>query len=284
MKNSIKLGRLAGFPLAMNWSVVIIAWLLTWSLATTSFPHHAAGHTELTYWLVGFGTAVVFFASLVAHELAHALVARRHGVEVTGLTLWLFGGVASLGSEPSTPRADFRIAAVGPATSLGLAVGFELVALGVQALGIAHLLVEAATWLAGINLMLGLFNLLPGAPLDGGRILRSFLWRRHGDRLRATVWAARAGSVLAFLLIGFGVLEFFAGTSMGGLWMVFIGWFVLSAARAEEAEAVTLKLTATSESLTSVRPIQSPHLAQCSSVEHFDEFVDGRARVGGHGE
>ncbi len=252
MNDDIKLGRLAGFPLAMNWSVVIIAGLLTWSLATTSFPHHAAGHTELTYWLIGFGTAVVFFASLVAHELAHALVARHHEVEVTGLTLWLFGGVAHLASEPSTPRADFRIAIAGPATSLGLAVGFQLVALGAQALGIAHLLVEAATWLAGINLMLGLFNLLPGAPLDGGRILRAFLWRRHGDWPRATVFAARAGSIVAWVLIGFGVLEFFAGTSMGGLWLVFIGWFVLSAARAEEAEAVTLTLAATSKSLTQV--------------------------------
>ena len=110
MKDNIKLGRVAGFPLAMNWSVLIIAWLLTWSLATTSLPHHAAGHGELTYWLTGIGTAVIFFMSLLAHEVAHALVARRHGVEVTGLTLWLFGGVASLGSEPTTPRADFRIA------------------------------------------------------------------------------------------------------------------------------------------------------------------------------
>ena len=238
MNDNIKLGRVAGFPLAMNWSVLIIAWLLTWSLATTSFPHHAVGHAAFTYWLTGLGAAVVFFASLLAHELAHALVARRHGVEVKGLTLWLFGGVASLGSEPPTPRADFRIAVAGPATSLGLAAGFELVAIGLHALGVAHLVV-AASWLAGINLMLGIFNLIPGAPLDGGRILRAFMWHRHGDRLRATITAARAGAVVAFLLIGIGLLEFVAGVSMGGLWLVFIGWFVLTAARAEEADAVT---------------------------------------------
>ena len=241
MKDNIKLGRVAGFPLAMNWSVLIIAWLLTWSLATTSFPHHAVGHAELTYWLTGLGTAVIFFVSLLAHEVAHALVARRHGVEVTGLTLWLFGGVASLGSEPTTPRADFRIAVAGPAASLGLAGAFELVAIGLRAFDVGHLVVVAAAWLAGINLMLGVFNLIPGAPLDGGRILRAFLWQRHGDRLRATVSAARAGRVLAFVLIGLGLLEFVAGVSMGGLWLVFIGWFVLTAARAEEADAVARK-------------------------------------------
>lgn len=135
------------------------------------------------------------------------------------------------------------------------------------------------------TLVLGLFNSLPGAPLDGGRILRSFLWRRNGDRLRATVLAAQAGSVIAFLLVGVGVLEYFAGTSMGGLWLVFIGWFVLSAARAEQAEALLLTLPATSESLTQVcDPSNDPLLAQCSSVERSDEFVDGRACVGGHGQ
>lgn len=241
MNDDIKLGRVAGFPLAMNWSVLIIAWLLTWSLATTSFPHHAAGHAELTYWLMGLGTAVIFFMSLLAHELAHAVVARRHGVEVTGLTLWLFGGVASLGSEPTTPRADFRIAVAGPATSLGLAAAFELIAIELRAFSVGHLVVVATAWLAGINLMLGVFNLIPGAPLDGGRILRAFLWHRHGDQVRATVSAARAGICLAFVLIGLGLLEFLAGVSIGGLWLVFIGWFVLTAARAERADAVARK-------------------------------------------
>lgn len=237
MTENIKLGRVSGFPLAMNWSVLIIAGLLTWSLATTSFPHHAGGHAEFTYWLTSLGTALIFFVSLLAHELAHAVTARRHGVEVKGLTLWLFGGVAELRSEPQTPRADFRIAVAGPAASLGLAVGFELAAIGLNALDVGHLAVVAAAWLAGINLMLGAFNLIPGAPLDGGRILRAFLWHRHGDQIRATVSAARAGSVVASLLIGLGLLEFLAGMSMGGLWLLFIGWFVLSAARAEEADA-----------------------------------------------
>jgi len=239
MNGNIKLGRIAGFALSMNWSVLIIAWLLTWSLATTSLPHHAYGHSELTYWLTGLGAALAFFVSLLAHEVAHALVARRHEVEVEGLTLWLFGGVATLKSDPPTPRADFRIAGAGPAASLGLAAGFELIAVGLQALDTAHLVVVAVVWLAGINLMLGLFNLIPGAPLDGGRILRAFMWHRHGDQLRATISAARAGGVVAAILVGLGVLEFVVGASMSGLWLVFIGWFVGSAARSEGADALT---------------------------------------------
>jgi Zn-dependent protease/CBS domain-containing protein len=239
MGDDLKLGRVAGFPLSMNWSVLVIAWLLTWSLATGSFPDEAPGHPDGTYWMVGLAAALVFFGSLLAHELAHAIVARRHGVEVKGLTLWLFGGVASLGSEPHTPRADFRIAVAGPATSLALAAGFGLVAGTFKVLGVAHIVVVAAGWLSGINLMLGVFNLIPGAPLDGGRLLRAYLWHHHGDRVRAAVTAARAGAVVAYGLIGFGLLEFLAGASVGGLWLVFIGWFVLSAARAEEARVLT---------------------------------------------
>lgn len=260
MSGDIKLGSVAGFPLAMNWSVLVIAWLLTWSLATGSFPYDAPGHAEATYWVVGFAAAVVFFGSLLAHELAHALVARSAGIEVKGLTLWLFGGVASLGGESPTPRADFRIAVAGPATSLGLAAGFAALASGLQLIGVAHILVVAARWLSGINLILGVFNLIPGAPLDGGRILRSILWRRHGDRVRAAVTATRAGTVVGYGLIGLGLVEFLAGASVGGLWLVFIGWFILGAARAEEADTLTrdalggLRVT----EVMSPRPVVAP--------------------------
>lgn len=239
MGEDIKLGRVAGFPLAMNWSVLVIGWLLTWSLATGSFPHEAPGHASGTYWLAGLGAAAAFFVSLLGHEVSHALVARRNGIAVKGLTLWLFGGVAELDGESPSPGADFRIAAAGPAASLGLGAGFALLASALQALDVAHLLVVAMTWLAGINLLLGVFNLIPGAPLDGGRVLRSFLWHRHGDRVRATVSAARAGSVVGYGLIGFGLVQFLAGASIGGLWLVFIGWFVLNAARAEEGQVLT---------------------------------------------
>lgn len=238
MSEDIRLGRIAGFPVAMNWSVLVILWLLTWSLAEGSLPHAAPGHAPGTYWVAGLAGAALFFGSLLAHELAHAVVARRAGVEVKGITLWLFGGVASLGGEAPTPRADFRIAAAGPATSLGLAAGFGLVAVSLNTVGAAHIVVAVAGWLAGINLLLGVFNLVPGAPLDGGRVLRAFLWRRHGDRARAAVSAAHAGRIVGYGLIGLGLLEFLVGAGIGGLWLVFIGWFILSAARAEQADVV----------------------------------------------
>ena len=235
---SMRIGRLAGFPLDMHWSVLVIASLLTWSLATVSLPHSAPGHASMTYWLAGAATAVVFFGSLLAHELSHALIARRAGLEVRSVTLWLFGGVASLGGDPPTPAADLRVAAAGPAASLALAVGFALAAAGLDASGFAHLAVSALWWLAGVNLVLGLFNLLPGAPLDGGRVLRALLWRNHGDRQRAALTATRAGRFIGGALIAFGVLQFLYGADAGGLWLGFIGWFILGAARGEESEVL----------------------------------------------
>lgn len=238
-QDEIRLGRIGGFPVAMNWSVLIIAWLLTWSLATGGLPHGAPGHTPGTYWGAAAVAAVAFLASLLAHELAHAFVARRAGVEVTGVTLWLFGGIASLSREPTTPGADLRIAAAGPATSLALAGAFGAASVAVDATAAPHILASVTGWLAGVNLMLGLFNLIPGAPLDGGRVLRAIIWRLRGDRHRAALIAAGAGVIVGYGLIGLGLAQFLVAGGIGGLWLVFIGWFLLSAARAEEAHERT---------------------------------------------
>ena len=242
MKDDIRLGRIAGFPLAINWSVLVVLGLLTLSLADGSLPEAAPGHAPGVYWVAGLIGALLFFGSLLAHEVAHAVAARRAGVVVKGLTLWLFGGVATLAGEAATPRADFRIAIVGPATSLGLAAGFGALAAALDGVGTAHIVVAVAGWLAFINLVLGIFNLVPGAPLDGGRVLRALLWHRHGDRARAAISAARAGRAVGYGLIGIGVLEVLAGASVGGLWLAFIGWFVLGAARGEEAGVVARQI------------------------------------------
>jgi CBS domain-containing protein len=151
----------------------------------------------------------------------------------------MFGGVATLRGEPQTPGADFRIAAVGPATSIGLGVGFGAVWLVLSAAGLDGLSVALAGWLASINIVLAVFNLIPGAPLDGGRILRAALWHRGGDRNRAATTATSVGQMVAYGLVGLGLLDFLAGNPVGGLWMMMIGWFVLSAARAEYAAIVT---------------------------------------------
>ncbi|MGW5723384.1 site-2 protease family protein [Amycolatopsis sp. NPDC003865] len=244
MGEEIRLGRVAGFPVALHWSVLVTLWLFTWSLAYYTLPAEAPGHATATYWVAGAGGAVLLLGSILTHELAHAIVARRAGVEVKHLTIWLFGGVATFGSEVKDPRGDFRIAASGPATSLGLAAGFGGGAAVLNAVGVAHIVTTVAWWLAGFNALVGLFNLLPGAPLDGGRILRAYLWRRHGDRARAALGATRAGRILAFGSIGLGLVEFLLGYFMSGLWMIFIGWFLHTAARAEETQVRTRQMLA----------------------------------------
>jgi Zn-dependent protease/CBS domain-containing protein len=238
VRDAIPLGRVAGFPVKVHWSVIVILWLFTWSLAT-SLPGAAPGYSRPVYWVAGACGAVLLLASLLAHELAHAVVARRMGVNVGDVTLWLFGGVTTLQGEAKTPKAAFRIAFAGPATSLVLSAAFAGLAVALGTLRVATIAVSVAWWLAAVNLLLGLFNLLPGAPLDGGRLVRAYLWRRYGDPVRAEVGAARAGRVLAIILITLGLAEFLVGRVIGGVWLAFIGWFIFVAAREEEAQVTT---------------------------------------------
>jgi Zn-dependent protease len=234
----IPIGRIGGFPVNVNWSVLVILWLFTWSLAST-LPGTTPGYSAAVYWVAGACGATVLLASLLAHELAHAIVARCTGVTVRDVTLWLFGGVTRLGGQAKTPQTTFRIAVAGPATSLLLAALFAGASAGLYALGIGRIMIGVTWWLAGINALLGVFNLLPGAPLDGGQVLRAWLWHRHGDAARAAVGAARAGRTLAFVLIGLGLVEFLAGAMVAGVWLAFIGWFIFTAAHTDEALALT---------------------------------------------
>ena len=239
MQDSIRIGRIGGIPIGINWSVFVVAWLITWSLASFRFPDAYPGHSPSAYWLTGAVTAAIFLTSLLAHELGHSLLARRHGVQVEGITLWLLGGVAKLRSEPTSPQADLRIAAVGPAVSFALGAIFAVFALALGAMGAPELVTGALGWLAFINVLLAVFNLMPAAPLDGGRVLRALVWRRTGNQLRAAITAARAGRAFGYGLVGLGLFGFALGAGIGGLWFVFLGWFLLSAARAEELDATT---------------------------------------------
>lgn len=267
MDDGIPLGRVSGFPLTVHWSVLVILWLFTWSLAA-SLPDAAPGYSQGAYWIAGAVGGAVLLLSLLAHELTHAVVARRAGVDVMGVKLWLFGGIARLGGEAKTPKTAFWIAASGPATSLALAAVFACAAAALRAVGVPDIVVSVASWLAVINCVLGVFNLLPGAPLDGGRILRAYLWRRHGDAVRAQVGAARAGRIVAFILIGLGLLEFLAGSLVGGVWMAFLGWFLLTAAREEETSMLTQQaLTGvTVGDVMTARPHTAPEFI---SIEEF---------------
>ncbi|OBH60306.1 site-2 protease family protein [Mycobacterium sp. E2479] len=238
MRDAVPLGRFAGFEIKVHWSVMVILWLFTWSLAT-ALPGAVKGYSRPIYWVAGACGALVLLGSLLAHELAHAVVARRMGVRVGDVTLWLFGGVTTLQGEAKTPKAAFRIAIVGPATSLALSAVFAALAAELSVVRAGAIAVSVVWWLAVINLVLGLFNLLPGAPLDGGRLVRAYLWRRYGDSVRAVVGAAHAGRVVAVILIVLGLAEFLVGGLVSGVWLAFIGWFIFSAAREEELQVTT---------------------------------------------
>jgi Zn-dependent protease len=235
---TFRLGRIAGIRVGANWTVLVIAFLIAWALATQLLPGAAPDRPVVEYWAAGVIAALLFFVSLLAHELAHAVQARREGLEVDGITLWLLGGVAQLKGEAKTPGAEARIAGVGPLVSILLGVVFGLTALVVQHLGLPVLAVAASAWLGGINLVLGAFNLLPGAPLDGGRLLRAFVWRWKGDALRATRVATAIGRGLGVALIAFGLFELVAGQDTGGIWTMVLGFFLMNAAALESSQAV----------------------------------------------
>jgi Zn-dependent protease/CBS domain-containing protein len=235
VRQSVRLGRVAGIEIGAHWSVLFIALLLGYGLATAVLPAGAPGHPLLSYVVVAAIFAVLFLAALLAHELAHSVVAKRHGVGVKRITLWLLGGVSELDKDAPTPRAEFLIAAAGPLTSLligGLGVAGAFAA---DAVGASRLVVVALQWLAGVNILLGVFNLLPGAPLDGGRVTRALVWRLTGDRDRAQIAADRAGIVLGVVLAALGLLQTIVLRNLSGLWLVLLGWFLITAARAETA-------------------------------------------------
>ena len=232
-RTGIRLGRFFGIDVSANPSVLLIGALLTWSLAVSILPAGAPGLATTAYWSVAIIGAALFLVSLLAHELAHSVVARRNGVEVDGITLWLFGGVAQFRTDPPTPGADFRITAAGPGMSLLVGATFIGASLGLSAVGGPAVHVSLFEWLGLINIALALFNLLPGAPLDGGRLVAAGLWKLHGDRTRGRIGAALAGRVVGGGLMALGVLEIYLLGGGSGVWTVLIGWFLLSSARRE---------------------------------------------------
>jgi Zn-dependent protease len=270
MNQNIRLGRIAGVPVGINWSILVIFWLLTWELAVLVLPGDHPHQPSAVYWVAGIATTILFFVSLLAHEVSHAVVAKRNGIGVRRITLWLFGGVSELESEALTPGADFRIAVVGPMTSFGLAAVYGGAGLLLRGSGGgAGVLAGAFGWLAWINVLLGGFNLIPAAPLDGGRVLRAALWQRSGDRVRAAMTSARTGQVFGYVLIALGVFEFLA-VGLIGLWFVFLGWFLLAAAGGEESAAVMQASLAD----VHVRDIMTPDPVTFASSLTVTELLD----------
>ena len=279
MNENVSLGRIFGIHVGFNWSLLVVAALIAWSLATSFLPSAARGQTSGAYWAAGVISAFVFLASLLAHELAHSVVAMRRGVKVEGITLWLFGGVSRFSSDSNSPGTQALFTFVGPLTSLVLGAVFYLVSLAFGTGPHPGLVPATLSWLGYINISLGIFNLVPAFPLDGGRLLQSLIWLRTGDRLRATRIAARIGMGFAYLLIAYGLATFvIAGSLVGGIWSVFLGWFLLSAARAEEAGGLLRQAL----SGISVREVMTPNPEQAPDNISVEDALHGYVLASRH--
>ncbi|MBN2085472.1 MAG: site-2 protease family protein [Anaerolineales bacterium] len=234
MKNNTGLGKIFGIPIRLHWTWFLIFGLVTLSLALGYFPVEQPGLPVPAYWILGAVTSLLFFSSVLLHELGHSLVALRNQIPVRDITLFIFGGMAQIEREPKSPGAEFRIAVAGPLTSLGLAALFGILW---QLDRTVPYLAAPSIWLMRINLALGLFNLIPGFPLDGGRVLRAVVWKISGDFHRATQVASASGQLIAFGFIGLGFLTMLTGGFFNGLWLAAIGWFLQNAAAASSAQA-----------------------------------------------
>lgn len=283
MLGGFKLGRIFGITIRIDWSWLFIFLLIAWDLAT-AFAQVHPGWTTWLAWLMGVVAALLFFGSVLAHELAHSLVARARGVPVRSITLFLFGGVSNIQREPSSPLAEFLITIVGPITSIVL--GFVFIWLSGVAIGPLDAVMASPfdlirqldpiktllLWLGPINILVGLFNLIPGFPLDGGRILRSILWAVTRNLRRATYWATLVGRGMAWLMIIVGVAMIFGiriplfGTGfINGIWLAFIGWFLNSAA-AQSYRQVVVEESLTGVPVSQLMRLNPPSVSPLSSV------------------
>jgi len=269
-RTQMRLGRVRGIPVYVDASWVIMALLLTWSLARNTFPSSFPNWPLVTTWITAVATSALFFLSVLAHEVAHSLVAQASGMPVHEITLFIFGGVSRIDDEPQRPRTEFLVAFAGPLSSLVLGALLSF-ASGVLR-GAAEPLVAVASLLSQINLSLGLFNLVPGFPLDGGRVLRAALWAWRKDFTWATRSAARVGSLVAMFLILGGIMLTFTGNAANGLWLSFIGVFLDNAARASYSQLTLRNLLSghtVSEVMTEGCMLVPPQLTLDVFVEQY---------------
>lgn len=235
MRGSIKLFTVLGIPVDINPTWLIAVAIITWSLATAAYPAFFETWSAAEYWIAGILTILLLFASVLAHELGHSLVALSQGLRVRGITLLLFGGVSKIQGKASRPRNEFFIAFAGPAVSLviGLVVMFWWFNYGPTRSDQVNLIHGVVFFTGWMNILVAGFNLLPGYPMDGGRVLRSAVWGFTGDTKRATRVALVVGRFVFYLLIGWGVWQILQGDVVGGIWIALIGWFLMSSARSE---------------------------------------------------
>jgi Zn-dependent protease len=262
----IKLFNLFGFPVRVDVSWLFIAVLISWSLAEGVFPHYAEGLSTTTYWAMGIGGALLLFASIVLHELGHALVARRNGLPMKGITLFIFGGVGEMTEEPETPGAEFSMAIVGPIISIALGGLFYLATLAPWSKPVSSVF----GYLAAINLVLAGFNLVPAFPLDGGRVLRSALWAWKGKLRWATGVASQVGSAFGIALMVLAVMNLLSGMLVGAIWWFILGMFVRGAAKMSYQQVVWRQLL--SDTKVGKLMHDEPHTVPPDIT--IEEFVD----------
>lgn len=272
MRNSFSLGTIFGIELRADFSWLVALVLLVWMLSAHYFPMNYTGLASDATLALAIGTAIFSFASVIAHELGHSLVSRRLGLPVPRITLFIFGGLAQLSREPERPRDEFLIAAAGPLVSLGLALGFGFLAgAGPDVVGLP--LSAFGRWLGTINLGLALFNLLPGFPLDGGRMLRAIVWGLSHNFKKATFVAGATGRLIAFGLIVWGILQIFQGNWADGLWIAFIGWFIDQAA-AQSVARVALQDMLAGHTAREAMMIDCPRVGPVMTIQKLvDEVV-----------
>ncbi|ODH02979.1 peptidase [Nostoc sp. KVJ20] len=265
-----RLGSIFGFEIRIDLSWLLIVFLILWTLSAGLFPANYPGLSNATYFGMGLVATFFFFASLLAHELSHSLVARTKGIPVEGITLFIFGGVSRTRMDAERPDDEFQIAIIGPLTSLVLAAFFGLVAyIGTNA-GWSVVVTGVASYLGTINLILAIFNMLPGFPLDGGRVFRSLIWKYTGNQKKATKIASTSGKWLAYLLIALGFWELFGSALLSGLWLILIGWFLYNAAEAGYEEL----LIRTSLEGVKAQEIMTPHPETVNADLTLQDLVD----------
>jgi Zn-dependent protease/CBS domain-containing protein len=272
MQGSFRLGRIFGLSIEIHYTWFIVFALVALSLTLGLFPQLFPNLPLWYSWVLGIAVTVLFFGSVLAHEVAHSLVARTQGIEISGITLFIFGGVARMTEEPRKPSAEFKMAAAGPAASIALGVFFWALSYLLQLQGASQPVWVASRWLGYINLVLAAFNLVPGFPLDGGRLLRAALWHFTGDLGRATHIASIGGQVFGYLLMAYGFFNLFARPSgwIYGLWWIFIGWFVVEAARSSYQQMLLRRAL----SGISVRSIMTPEVTTVSPDITLQELVE----------
>jgi Zn-dependent protease len=259
-RQTIPLGRILGIPIGLDYSWFLIFALITWTLAVSYYPTEFKNWPVVEYWIIGAVTAVLLFVSVLLHELGHSVIALRYKIPVRSITLFIFGGLAQIGAEPPSATAEFWIAIAGPIVSFTLGGVFGLAGRYVQG---AAPVFALAKYLAYINATLGLFNLIPGFPLDGGRVLRAVVWGVTNSLHRATLIAANIGRIIAFGFIILGVWQIFTGNFANGLWIAFIGWFLESAANGQVQQQAAHDLLnghKVSQAMTQNQVIISPNL------------------------